>query len=84
MTIGNSAHIILLITTVCFLVATCFAVSKMSKKWQNVMYVFATIMCSSGVFFRYAMNLSFTSGVRVGSLLIQLMQVCNFNFILIN
>lgn len=83
MTIGNLTHVILLLVTVVFLMGTCFAVSKMARKWQNVMFIFATLLCSGGVFFRYAMNMSFTSGLHLDRLLIQMLQVCNFNFILL-
>ena len=76
-------HFIYLIVTIAFLVGTCFAVSKMPKKWQNVMFVFAVVMGSGGLFFRYAMNLSFGGRLHIDTLFIQTMQVCNFNFILL-
>ena len=82
MTIGSTSHIILLLATVGFLAITCFAISKLPRKWQNVMFVFAVVMGSGGLFFRYALNMSFTSGLHVDTLLIQLLQVCNFNFVL--
>ncbi len=47
------------------------------------MFVIAAALGSGGIFFRYAMNLSFTEGLHLDALLIQMLQVCNFNFILL-
>ena len=83
MVTASIEHIIFLVISIAFLVGTCFAVSKMSKKWQNVMFVIAVVIGCGGIFFRYAMNLSFKGQIRIDTLLIQTMQVCNFNFILL-
>ena len=83
MTTGDIHHIILFLVTVVFLVLSSFAVSKMPRKWQNAMFIIAAVLGSAGVFFRYAMNCSFAEGIRIDTLLIQMLQVCNFNFILL-
>lgn len=80
---GNLNHIILFLVTVAFLVLTSIAISKMKRKWQNVIFVIAVLICSGGIFFRYAMNFSFKEELHIDTLLIQMLQVCNFNFILL-
>ena len=76
-------HIILLLSSAVLLVISSFAIAKMPRKWQNVMFIIAAVLGAGGVFFRYAMNLSFTDGLHIDTLLIQMLQVCNFNFILL-
>ena len=44
MVTASIEHIIFLVISIAFLVGTCFAVSKMSKKWQNVMFVIAVVI----------------------------------------
>lgn len=83
MTTGSFTHVIYLIASIIFLGVTCFAVSKMSRKWQNITFIVTAILGSGGIFFRYAMNASFSSGLHLNKLLIQMLQVCNFNFILL-
>ena len=83
MTTGSLPHIILFLSTVIFLILTCLIVSKISRKWQNIMFAFAALMGSGGILFRYALNLSFSDGFDISRLLIQMLQVCNFNFILL-
>ena len=83
MTTGSLPHIILFLSTVIFLILTCLIVSKLSRKWQNIMFIIATLIGSGGILFRYALNLSFSDGLNISRLLIQMLQVCNFNFILL-
>ena len=59
-----------------------YLITKLNRKWQNIMFIFAVIMCSGGIFFRYAMGLGFNK-INIETLLIQMLQVCNFNFILV-
>ncbi len=80
---GSPYHIALFLVTAVFMVLSTFAVSKMSRRWQNVMFVIAVLLGAGGVFFRYAMNFSFTEGLHLDTLFIQMLQVCNFNFILL-
>lgn len=83
MTTGSISHIILLIATIIFIIISSIIISKAPRKLQNIMYCFAAIVGSGGIFFRYAMDLSFKNGIDIQSLLIQMLQVCNFNFILL-
>lgn len=80
---GNTTHIILFLVTAVFLVLTSIAISKINRKWQNVIFVIAALLCSGGIFFRYAMNFSFEEKLHLDTLMIQMLQVCNFNFILL-
>ena len=83
MTMLSTEHICFFLATIAFLVLTSFAVSKMPKLWQNVMFIIAAVLCMGGIFYRYAMGMSFNNGINLKSLAIQMMQVCNFNFILV-
>lgn len=78
----DSTHLIFLAVTISFLALSMWGVSKMSKKWQNALIVCAVVVCSGGIFYRYALGLSFEKGLSV-QILIQMLQVCNFNFILL-
>lgn len=59
------------------------AVAKMPRRWQNVMIVISVVICSSAIFYRYGMELSWEGGIDWKTFLLQMMQVCNFNFILL-
>lgn len=65
------------------MVLSCLAVAKMPRKWQNVMIVISVVICSSAIFYRFAMGLSWEGGLDLKTLLLQQLQVCNFNFILL-
>ena len=79
----SKEHITFLILTIIFMVGSCYAVSRMSRKWQNVMFVIAAVCGSCGIFFRYAMGLHFYWEWHIDELLVQTLQVCNFNFFLL-
>ncbi len=83
MKLFDTTHLLFLIATILFLLSTMYLVSKLNRKWQNIMFIFATLMCSGGIFFRYAMGLEFTLHLNMRLFLVQLLQVCNFNFILL-
>lgn len=83
MTFLSFTHIIFLLVTITFMLSTMYLVSKLNRKWQNIMFVFAVIMCSGGIFFRYAMGLQFTLNINLKPFLLQMLQICNFNFILL-
>ena len=82
MTLFSFTHIIFLLVTIVFILSTMYLITKLNRKWQNIMFIFAVIMCSGGIFFRYAMGLRFNK-INIETLLIQMLQVCNFNFILV-
>ena len=79
----GSTHLIFLAVTLLFLGLTSWAVRKMPKKWQTAMFALAALLCAAGIFFRFAMGLSFSGDIRLKPLLLQMMQVCNFNFLLL-
>lgn len=83
MKLFSLTHILFLTLTIVFLVLTSWAVRKMSRKWQNFMFILSAFLCAGGIFFQFAMGLSFTDGIRLKPLLLQLMQVCNFNFLIL-
>lgn len=82
MTLFSFTHIIFLLLTIVFILSTMYLITKLNRKWQNIMFIFAVLMCSGGIFFRYAMGLGFHK-INIETLLIQMLQVCNFNFILV-
>ncbi|MBR7116626.1 MAG: YwaF family protein [Clostridia bacterium] len=83
MTTGSITHICFFVATATFLVLSSIAVSKLSEKWQNIVFIIAAVLGTCGIFFRYAMNLSFAEGLHPSALLVQMLQVCNFNFLLL-
>ena len=80
----GTTHLVLLLATVSFIVLTCLAASRLSKRWQNALFIFGAVMCAGGIFWRYALNLTLSPlSLHLDTLLIQMLQVCNFNFILV-
>ena len=79
----DGTHFLFLAATLAFWAVSSYAVSKMSRKWQNVMFVFAALMAAGGIFFRYGMGMNFDSTITLKTLALQQMQVCNFNFLLV-
>lgn len=60
-----------------------FVVSKLPAWAQNVLFVACALGCSGGIFFRYGMGLKWTGEISWDILAMELMQVCNFNFLLL-
>lgn len=83
MTLFDSTHLIYLSTTFIFIASTMYLVSKLNRKWQNIMFFVATLFCCTGIFYRYGMGLTFTTEINWKSFALQMLQVCNFNFILL-
>ncbi|MBR4032599.1 MAG: YwaF family protein [Clostridia bacterium] len=83
MTVGSTQHIILFLATAAFMVLSCLAVAKLPRKWQDLLIVISVVICSSAIFYRFAMGLSWKGGLDLKTLLMQQLQVCNFNFILL-
>ena len=71
----GTTHLILLLVTVAFIALTCFIVSKLSRRWQNFLFVLGALMCAGGILWRY--------GFDFETVLEQMLQVCNFNLILV-
>ena len=83
MRLFDSTHIIFMLVTAAFLVLSSIAVSKMSRLWQDVAFAAAALICAAGIFYRYGMGLSWEGGIMPRTLLLELLQVCNFNFLLL-
>lgn len=83
MTILSLTHIIFLIITILVITLLIIITRRVNPKTQNIIFIIITILGSLGIFYRHAMNLSFKEGINITALLIQLLQVCNFNFILL-
>lgn len=80
----ETAHLLLLFCTVAFIALTMFAASKLPRWGQNVMFITGALVCAGGIFWRYAMNMSFSPAeFSLGTLAVQMLQVCNFNFVLV-
>ena len=65
------------------MVLSCLWVARLPRKWQNVLIAAAALICSCAIFYRYAMGLSWAGKLNLKSLLLQQLQVCNFNFVLL-
>ncbi|MBR5137096.1 MAG: YwaF family protein [Clostridia bacterium] len=79
----DQTHITFLIVTIAFYGITMFAISKMPRWAQNIMFGIGALICFGGLFFRYAMDFKFTLDFDFKTFAIQMMQVCNFNAILV-
>ena len=80
----GQTHIAVLLITVAFYAVTMFAAYKLPRKGQTAMFILGALGCSLGLFWRYGLNmtLDFTH-IRWDTLAIQMLQVCNFNFVLV-
>lgn len=79
----GTVHLIFLGATLLFFVAGWFIVPKIGRAAQNVLFVAITVLCSGGIFFRYGMGMKFGGAFTPGTLAMEMLQVCNFNFILL-
>lgn len=83
MTPFSTTHLIFLAVVVAFLAGSMWLISKLPRKAQTVMIFLCAICCAGGIFFRYGMGLSFDKGFTWSTLAKEMLQVCNFNFILV-
>ena len=83
MTAYGAVHLIFLAATLAFFAAGWFIVPKIGRIAQNVLFVALAVLCCGGIFFRYGMGLEWTGKIDLGTLSMQMLQVCNFNFILL-
>lgn len=80
----STEHICLLVATIIFLALSSFIVYKIKNaKVQYALFIIAAVIGSGGIFYRYAMNMSFDDGLHLYVLFVQVLQVCNFNFVLL-
>ena len=80
----DPTHITILLFTIAFYAVTMFLANKLSYKGQNIMFAIGALFCAGGIFWRYAMAMTTSfEGLRWQTLAIEMLQVCNFNFILV-
>lgn len=79
----DQTHLTFLLLTVAFYAVTMFAVAKLPRRGQNIMFLLGALLCAGGIFFRYGMGLKLTTDFTLKTLAFQQMQVCNFNFLLV-
>lgn len=77
-------HLTILLCTLVFFALSMLAVRKLPRKGQNVLFVLAAFLCSCGIFFRYGMGMKWSfDRIQWDVLASQMLQVCNFNMILV-
>lgn len=80
----DTAHLLLLLGTVAFVAVTMWVASKLPRWGQNVLFILGALLCAGGIFWRYAMGMTFSfTDLQWDTLAIQMLQVCNFNFVLV-
>lgn len=79
----DTTHLIFLAVTAAFFALSMYFVARLPRFWQNLMFVFAALMVVGGVFFRYGMGMTLEGAVSWRTLALQMLQVCNFNLILV-
>ena len=80
----ETPHLLLLSATIAFILLTMFAASKLSRRWQNVLFIVGAVLCAGGILWRYGFNMSLSPlHFHADTLLMQMLQVCNFNMILV-
>lgn len=72
----------MLLVTAAGITGVALLLRRLPRSVQNIVFVCTAIGCSAGIFYRYAMGLSWEGGVTLRPLLMQMLQVCNFNFLL--
>ena len=80
----DQTHLAVLLVTVAFYALTMFAAYKASRRGQNILFTIGAVLCAGGIFWRYAMNMGTSfADLEWDTLAIQMLQVCNFNFVLV-
>lgn len=83
MTPYDFSHICFLIVVIGFLSLSTWAISKMPQNFQSIMIIIGAVLCSGIIFFTCGMGLSFRNGINLKGLARQMLQVCQFNMILV-
>ncbi len=81
MTIGGTAHILMLITTVLVIISLMFIISKLSYRWQCFLIYSAVAVGMIGIAFLHLTH--YGTSFDPKNFFDQMFQVCNFNFILL-
>ena len=79
----DTTHLIFLAATAAFFALSMYIVARLPRFWQNVCFAFAALMVAGGVFFRYGMGMTLEGAISWRTLALQMLQVCNFNLILV-
>lgn len=81
MTIGGIPHVLMILISFVVGISLFFVVKYSSKKVQNLIIGLAILVCVMGIFFLHGTH--YGTSFDLKNLLIQMLQVCNFNFILL-
>lgn len=81
MTLFGPTHIMMIIATIIIIITLMIVVAHLSKKGQDIMIYSAVIICMAGIIFLHLTNYGTTFDIV--NLLTQMLQVCNFNLILL-
>ena len=81
MTIGGTAHIVMVLMSVLIVVALMIVVSRVSYKAQCVIIYSLVFLCMFGILFLHLTH--YGTQLDFENFFIQMFQVCNFNFILL-
>ena len=81
MTIGGTAHILMIMASIIIGVASFFVVKKVNEQTQNIIIFCLTGICVFGIFFLHGTH--YFTRFDIENLMVQMLQVCNFNFILL-
>ena len=81
MTIGGTAHIIMLLVSILILAVLMLIVSRVNYKVQCIMIYSAVFVCMFGIAFLHLTH--YGTKFDFENFFIQMFQVCNFNFILL-
>ena len=81
MTIGGTAHILMVLASIIVVVVLMLIISRISYKGQCIMIYSAVVVCMLGILFLHLTH--YGTKLDFENFLIQMFQVCNFNFILL-
>ena len=79
----GTAHLLYLLFSLVFIASGSLIIARVNRTWQNIIFILTALLGAGGIFFRYAMNLRLTADFQWMTLGIQMLQVCNFNFIVL-
>ena len=81
MSIGGVAHMLMVFASIVISIVLFFVVKKSKEKVQNAIIYTLVGICAFGIFFLHCTK--YFTDFDLGDFLIQMLQVCNFNFILL-
>lgn len=81
MTLFGLPHIMMIIATIIIIIVLMIVIAHLPRKWQNFMIYGAVIVCMAGIIFLHLTHYGTTFDIV--NLLTQMLQVCNFNLILL-